>query len=315
MPKEYEDIRIDQNIRTIREFKIHGMDDYYLEVSFRYAGRSVWNGCIPLQSKYNGVKIFRNKQDVSEWAKKCYGLLNPSNNTVWQNRQSDFWADIDAHDTHAVFEALNNGDVITSWLCRKCGPVPKVNPQPAARIKNLKERGFFIATKRRECANCGSTQFFDILIRLPIQAANNVRRENISARLRHRIKTLLQSVDACFDEKHKPSELIIDHKFPSARWIRGEAINNDDMTDDEIRKKFQLLTNQANLQKERYCNRCVQNGVRGDFFGIKWYSSGTSRWSGTSPSDERGCEGCCWYDLASWKNLFNDMFARLGRRL
>jgi hypothetical protein len=109
---------------------------------------------------------------------------------------------------------------------------------------------------------------------------------------------------------HKSSELIIDHKFPSARWIRGESINNDNMSDDEIKNKFQLLTNQTNLQKERYCNRCIQTQIRGDFFGIKWYSSGNETWGGSSPSDEKGCIGCCWHDLEEWKNAFNNKLSQ-----
>ena len=311
MSKDYEGIKIDGNIKTFQEFKIHGMDDYYLVVSFRYSGKSTWNGCIPLQSKYNGINIFRNKDDVIEWVKDCYGLLNPSNNANWQKKQSEFWLQIEAHDTHAVFDALNDSGTTekTSWYCRKCGPVPKVNPQPAARIKNLKERGFYIATQRQQCANCGGAKFFDILIRLPIKSSGNSKRENISKKLRNKIKSLLQPIDVCFDLQHKSSELIIDHKFPSSRWIRGESINQDDMVEKEIRNKFQLLTN---LQKERYCNRCVQTQIRGDFFGIKWYSSGNEKWEGSSPSDEKGCIGCCWYDLEVWKNNFNKTLGKIN---
>ena len=78
------------------------------------------------------------------------------------------------------------------------------------------------------------------------------------------------------------------------------------MPDDEIKKKFQLLTNQTNLQKERYCQRCVLQGKRGSFFGITWYYQGDENWAGTSKADENGCVGCPWYDLELWKEKFNE---------
>ena len=100
--------------------------------------------------------------------------------------------------------------------------------------------------------------------------------------------------------------MVIDHKFPSSRWVNGETINETDMPEEEIKKKFQLLTNQTNLQKERYCKKCVSDGIRGDFFGIKWFYEGDEKWRGSSKADEKGCVGCCWYDLMEWKKRFND---------
>ena len=77
------------------------------------------------------------------------------------------------------------------------------------------------------------------------------------------------------------------------------------MSENEIKNKFQLLTNQTNLQKERYCKRCVSAGKRGDFFGIKWYYKGSENWEGSSKADENGCIGSPWYDLIKWKAEFN----------
>ena len=82
-------------------------------------------------------------------------------------------------------------------------------------------------------------------------------------------------------------------------------MNETNMSEEEIKKKFQLLTNQTNLQKERYCKKCVSEGIRGDFFGIKWFYEGDEQWRRSSKADENGCIGCCWYDLIEWKNQFN----------
>lgn len=304
MAYEFENKKVDSNIRTGEIFQIHGMTDYYLYVIFRYHAKT-WNGAVPLISKYQGIEIPFTFDDVIAWVKKCYVELDPAKNAVWQNQQRVFWEKKESYDTRAVFDALNGSSDMTRWECRKCGPVPECNPQPAARIKALKQNGYFIATAKRECATCGKKQFFDLLIRLPRQAADNEKRSAISVSLQNKIKRVLPLRDVCFDTPLRPSEVVIDHKFPSSRWVNGETINETDMPEDKIRNKFQILTNQTNLQKERYCKRCVKTGKRGDFFGIEWYYEGDENWRGTSKADEQGCVGCCWYDMAEWKDRFN----------
>lgn len=298
-------MKISANIRTASLFQIYGMQDYYLSVTFRYTAKT-WNGCVPIKSKYQGIDIPLTEDDVKSWVLQCYTEIDPGKNAVWQNSQRQFWENKQAFDTQAVFDALNGADVLTRWQCRKCGPVPQSNPQPAARIKALKQMGYYIATIKQDCATCGGKQFFDLLIRLPRHAADNEKRFFISVSLQNKIKTVLPLKDACFDSPQQASELIIDHKFPSSRWVNGETVNETSMSDDEIRHKFQLLTNQTNLHKERYCKRCVLTEKRGDFFGICWYYLGGREWTGTSKADEQGCVGCCWYDLLLWKEKFNE---------
>lgn len=308
MAYPFENKKFNPNVKTGELFQIHGMQDYYLGVTFRYTAKT-WNGAIPIKSKYQGTDIPLTLDDVKSWTLQCYTELDPGKNQVWQNEQRQFWGNRQAFDTQAVFDALNGMESLTKWQCRKCGPVPQSNPQPAARIKALKQMGYYIATIKRECATCGGKQFFDLLIRLPRNAANNEKRFTISVSLQNRIKGVLPLKDACFDSPQMPSELIIDHKFPSSRWVNGETVNETAMSDEEIKHKFQLLTNQTNLQKERYCKRCVSTGIRGDFFGIKWFYDGDENWSGSSKADERGCVGCCWYDLEVWKEKFNQFLS------
>ena len=88
--------------------------------------------------------------------------------------------------------------------------------------------------------------------------------------------------------------------------LQEKQKNFTTMTDEQIEVKFQLLTQQTNLQKDRYCFRCFNENIRGDFFGIKWYSKGDEYWQGANKSDENGCVGCPWYDLADWKKKFNE---------
>ena len=312
MSYEFENRRINANIKTGEIFQIYGMEDYYLGVTFRYPAK-VWNGCVPIRSKYQGTDIPLTKEDVTSWVEECYIELDPGKNGVWQNSQRQFWENKQAFDTQAVFDALNGTDVMTKWQCRKCGPVPKANPQAGARIKRLRQDGYYIATMKMDCPTCGKKTFFDLLVRLPRKAADNEKRFSLSVGLQNRIKTVLPLKDVCFDDPKPPSESYIDHKFPSSRWVNGETVNETTMSDDEIRDKFQLLTNQTNQQKERYCKRCVTTGIRGDFFGIQWFYEGDEHWRGNSKADENGCKGCCWYDLAEWKKKFNEYMNNKGK--
>ena len=69
-------------------------------------------------------------------------------------------------------------------------------------------------------------------------------------------------------------ELLVDHKFPSQRWTKPESDNPNDMLEMDITNKFQLLSNQTNMYKSRYCDTCVKTGKRASFMGIKWYYAG-----------------------------------------
>jgi len=150
MAYPFENIRINPNIKTNDFFQIRSMSDYYLGVTFRYPAK-VWNGYIPIKSKYQGTDIPLTLEDVKEWVLKCYTELDPGKNILWQNEQRQYWNNKQAYDTQSVFDALNGADTITKWQCRKCGPVPQSNPQPAARIKALKQMGYYGAGKLYEC--------------------------------------------------------------------------------------------------------------------------------------------------------------------
>lgn len=133
----------------------------------------------------------------------------------------------------------------------------------------------------------------------------NELRASMSEKLKERIKKVLGKKEVCFNVKRSSVELIVDHKFPSQRWITKESANPDDMPETEIRRKFQLLSNQTNMWKSRYCDTCVKTGKRGDFMGTKWFYSGDENWAGKTENDENGCIGCPWYDLELWKEKLN----------
>lgn len=304
MTYPFENKQLTKDIKINTLFQIEKMEDLYLLVRFKYK-KMIWNGAIPIRAKYQGVNIPLTSEDVEEWVKECYAELSPEKYILWQEEQNNYWKNKSSEDTQLVFEALNGTESTTKWLCRKCGPVPQVNPQPGARIRSLRQMGYHIATLNMQCSSCGKKQYFDLLIRLPRHAADNQKRIAISKSLRTKILSTLPNIDCVFDNPLDKKACVIDHKFPSSRWVNGETLNHTSMTEEQIRSKFQILSNQTNLQKERYCQKCVLENIRGNFFGIEWYYKGDSQWRGSSKADEKGCIGCPWYDVMKWKVEFN----------
>ena len=103
---------------------------------------------------------------------------------------------------------------------------------------------------------------------------------------------------------------IADHKFPEDRWDENTARSNpDDMSVKDIKSKFQLLSTQTNLHKQRHCATCITSKKRGYPYGIKYYYSGGEDWDAKYPEHgadaEKGCVGCGWYDLLKWKEALN----------
>lgn len=276
-------------------------NDVFMEVEFDY-GEKKWLGALPKFLKFQGLDL--TEEEFYDSVESAYELLSPENKKRWINESDILWSD-KTGETYKVLAALYSGE----WECRTCG-VAKINDQPPARIKALKIKGYIIGSKRKPCSICSKKTMHDILIMLPFIESKfedgNELRAPMSEKLKERIKRVLGKVEVCFNVKRNSVELLVDHKFPSQRWATKESANPDDMSEEEIRNKFQLLSNQTNMWKSRYCDTCVKTGKRGDFMGTKWYYHGDENWNGSTENDEKGCIGCPWYDLALWKRKLNE---------
>lgn len=149
------------------------------------------------------------------------------------------------------------------------------------------------------------------LPRLSVEETGNGY-ETFSPKLRKRIISLLDNYDA-YEGKHA-KHLLPDHKFSEIRWDSDtKSVNPDDMSEDEIKAKFQLLTNQRNQQKREVCRNCYQTNQRGKLFGINYYSVGTEYWDPKIPKKgkaaEVGCRGCPWYDIEEWRVAINRLLS------
>lgn len=284
------------------EFTVSKTDNIFVEVTFQFSDKTVWNGCFPIYYPPMSIQYQLPQDDLKfqQDLKKCYEQLKPDSISNSIEKTNNKWSKPGQIETYNVFKSLLTGH----WECRSCG-AGKINNQPAARIRDIKKNGFIVATQSKYCPSCQKKQYHDIL--LPIEVETDIKselRKPISESKKAEIIKVLGSKDAFFNAYRPPEQFVIDHKFPSQRW-KEEETENEGLTTPEIKEKFQLLTNQSNMLKSRLCDRCCSTGKRPDFLGIKWYYSGGEDWKETDQIGN-GCFGCPWYDLEVWKEKINE---------
>ena len=114
----------------------------------------------------------------------------------------------------------------------------------------------------RYCPHCKRNTSQRILLPIIRGSAEGNGYETWTPALRKRIIDVLGGIDV-YENTYSP-HCLPDHKFSEIRWDENtKAENPADMTDDEIRRKFQLMTNQRNQQKREVCRTCFQTGKRG----------------------------------------------------
>lgn len=160
---------------------------------------------------------------------------------------------------------------------------------------------------RKNCANCKTTTVHRQLATLE-RNINTSARSGTSAKLATRIKVLLKYEEAFWLRELAGNLLEVDHKFPQIRWNTDEE-NNENLTDEELKAKFILLTRSNNLLKSRNCENCVKTNERGHFPGIYFWYEGNKNWT-AEPHDEKGCVGCFWYDPYKWREELNKIIKK-----
>ncbi len=295
-------ISLNESIKILNDKPILNTkaSETYISVEFIYEDEK-WEGYVPIEYRRTGVSIdFNDKEALYSYLNSVYDQMVPEKVESWKIEQKKFWkTKPNASTTKEFFDTLVKG----GWKCGAC-EMPR-NPNPQRRIQDLKEFGYTIATDlARYCPRCKRNTSQRIL--LPIFRGGNEGNgyETWTLALRKRIINVLGSIDV-YENTCSP-HCLPDHKFSEIRWddeTKGE--NPETMTDEEIRNKFQLLTNQRNQQKREVCRNCFQTGKRGYPFGIKFYYKGTEDWDDTIPAKgkqaEKGCEGCGWYDISEWR--------------
>jgi len=321
MPNSEDRVNLNDGIQIVSQNAISHSKaaEEYIEVTFPFGG-STWNLWIPIVYRRNGLSLDYpglEEIDAAESTDKrnqLYDYLNKVSEGIpnseetlssWIAEQKEWWDEehSDAPETKPFFIGLleNTG----KWKCSHCLSPDNTNPQ--RRIQAIKDYGYTLATRTRQsCPDCHkSSTTFVMMIPIERDGVGNGY-EQWSQELRKRIIRTLGNRDV-YDNKRN-SHLLPDHKFPEARWDQTtKEVNADDMPEEQIKAKFQLLTNQHNEEKREACRNCVLSGKRPYPFGIKFYYSGSEDWDGPQfgKAAEAGCVGCCWYDFAKWREALN----------
>ena len=277
--------------------------EQYVHVKFVYPDvNKEWDGWIPVEYRRTGVSIASDDiESLEQHLNSIYEQMHPSNYSSWKETQDKLWEATRSVETKDIFYILSDG----KWHCRNCDIS---NPNFARRTQDLKEMGYTLATHvNYRCPVCGNNRSTRLIL-LPINrvelAGNGY--ETWSQALRTRIIRVLGGIDVY--ENTQNQHCLPDHKFSEIRWAHDtKAENPDSMTDEEIRNKFQLLSNQRNQQKREVCRNCFQTGERGIIFGIPYFYEGDSKWDLSIPQKgkdaEKGCIGCAWYDIETWRKM------------
>ena len=151
------------------------------------------------------------------------------------------------------------------------------------------------------CPNCGIKTVHRKLKSTEIITENLKARTGIPPKIAKRAKELFGCVDEYSMRTEAPKVLEIDHRIPQVRWTTNED-DNSNLTDEQIKEKFMLLTSPNNLLKSRICEECAKTNKRGKGYKIIefWYIGGENY------VDDIGCEGCFWHNPSQWRIKLND---------
>ena len=283
-------------------------NEKYVDVIFRYDDQGDWNGSIPYFYRRAGL-FLETEKDISEWIEKAYKSLKNENIQRWIMAEKQLWETEYKGRlvTKPFFDKLLN----LRWNCVD-SDLPS-NRNWARRIQDIKEMGYFLATDTKRYNKKLGKNTTQILL-VPLQKAAQTGYETFSPKLRKRILKVLGNYDAYEGKVRSAYSLLPDHKFPEISWDADtRAENPDDMPDEAIRAKFQLLDNQRNLEKREACRKVVQTGKLGTLFGMEHYLNETGEWPENIPKtgkeSEEGWKLCPWYDIEAWRKSLNQ---RLG---
>ena len=155
------------------------------------------------------------------------------------------------------------------------------------------------------CPNCGIKTVHRKLKSTEIITENLKARTGIPAKIAKRAKELFGCVDEYTMRTEAAKVLEIDHRTPQVRWTTNED-DNSNLTDEQIKAKFMLLTSPNNLLKSRICEECVKTNKRGKGYKeIEFWYIGDENYS-----DDLGCAGCFWHNPSKWRAELNKVLKK-----
>lgn len=312
------------NYDDLENIKVHSQprhnrkaQESYLDVTFTYNDDRSWEGSIVIKCRRAGIDI-QEESKIKDYLKQAYIYCDPNQHKQWIEKQQEFWeSPLPTKSTKSppklVTKPLFYKLLTFQWTCVTC--VLPGNNNPANRYNRLKDVGYSIATHELMlCQKCGDKRTHILLVPLPRR--DELQYEIMSPTFINRCFIIFNSYDVYEGKTVNKKGLLIEHKFPEIRWNittprTKEVLDN--LTDEEIKNDFQLMTNQRNLQKREVCRQCYESNIRPYPFGIKFYYQGDEKWPNYIPKNgkdaETGCIGCGWYDMEKWRNSLNQKLA------
>ena len=294
----------DTGISVIGTYVHSKASESYVDVMIGGTNDAIlWDGSIPYRYRRTGLWL-DTEQEVADYLCEIRECFMPKNIQKWADSERKYWNENFRQSpvTTPIFLRL----LSMEWVYGHEFPLnpdgtPNQNLQ--RRIQQIKDNGYTVASKPE-----GRIWKRKLL---PLPRRSPLGYETISKDLRARIVNVLNAENVYELSSANRAGLLPDHKFPEIRWDADTRRENpDNMTEDEIRAKFQLLDNQRNEQKREVCRRCLQTGERGILFGINFFYAGGGRWPDAIPqrgiAAEQGCIGCGWYDVRAWRQVLNE---------
>lgn len=274
----------------------------YVDVKITQKNGFQWEGSIPYFYRRTGLFI-ETSQDLFTHLTTIKKFFTKENIAKFQKEEKKFWK-----------ENMKGSDVtihfFTELVKMKWTSSFPQNDNPQRRIQDIKEKGYTIASRR-------NGRKAERLL-LPIPRGSETGYEILSSTFRKKAMKALNNINVYELSSANKHGLLPDHKFPEIRWDeKTRAENPDEMSEAEIKQKFQLLDNQRNQQKREVCRKCFQTGERGKLFGLNYFYKGTDKWDSKIPKvgkeAEKGCIGCGWYDIQEWRNSINKMINKKSK--
>lgn len=289
----------------------------YIWCTFHY-GEKELNAPIPIRMPRRdpGLNYYKeeyskeDKEALLAYIRNFYPVFGEENVEKWKAEQK-VKANGKSNATMKTLGIFLNAEDMS--VCTKCS-LTSLSTNAQKNIEKLRSAGYVIFTGHQECNVCGgggSNSFYRLL---PFMNNSRAKAEVVDDKTSQRIFSYLGKKDAITGREYANyKELLADHKFPEDRWGNMETVNNSNIPNEDIPKKFQLLTQSENFEKRAACSKCIQTGKRPKLYGIDFYYEGDENWDEnietTGAGAERGCVGCGWYDVVKWKEELNKRLA------
>jgi hypothetical protein len=291
----------------VEGFREHSKaSEKYVDVQIIQKDGFTWKGSVPYFYRRTGIFI-ETPQELAEYLEKIYPHFT-------KNAISKFVKDEEKRWNTELSGKKTTKGFFDKLLNLKWNSVQKDLPSNrnfARRIQDIKEFGYSLSTDtKRKISGTYETDTHILLV--PIPKGGVTGYEVMSAEFKAKAIKVLEAINVYELSSANKHGLLPDHKFSEIRWDdETKAENPENMSEKEIKEKFQLIDNQRNQQKREACRKCFQTGKRGKIFGINYFYEGSEIWDEKikkiGKEAEQGCVGCGWYDIRKWRDSLNEL--------